>query len=59
MDHLTGICLRLVALSALSALLAPAAEKSAAFPGLKLIAGLLVSASILDFFLALISALPS
>ncbi len=39
MNALTAVCLRLVALSALCALLTPAAEKSAAFPGLKLIAG--------------------
>ncbi len=58
MNALTAVCLRL-ALSALCALLTPAAEKSAAFPGLKLIAGLLISASVLDFFLALIGALPS
>ena len=58
MEKLTGVCLRLVALCALYALLEPAAEGAHPFPGLKLIAGLLISASVLDFFLTLAGALP-
>lgn len=58
MEKLTGVCLRLVALCALYALLEPAAQGGQPFPGLKLIAGLLISASVLDFFLTLIGALP-
>ena len=58
MERLTGVCLRLVALCALCALLEPAAEGSQPWPGLKLIAGLMVSASVLDFFLTLLGAFP-
>jgi hypothetical protein len=57
MDKLTGVCVRLVALCALWALLEPAAEGSQPFPGVRLIAGLLISASVLDFFLTLVGAL--
>jgi len=57
MDKLTGVCARLVALCALWALLEPAAEGSQPFPGIRLIAGLLISASVLDFFLTLVGAL--
>ena len=57
LEHLTGACLRLIALAGLMALLEPAAG-GPSLPGLKLIAGLLVSASVLDFFLALFGALP-
>jgi hypothetical protein len=48
-----------VALCALCALLEPAAEGSQPWPGLKLIAGLMVSASVLDFFLTLLGAIPA
>lgn len=58
MEYLTGACQRLIALAALAALLEPAAG-GPSHPGLKLIAGLLVSASVLDFFLALLGALPT
>ena len=57
MEHLTGACLRLIALAGLMALLEPSAG-GPSLPGLRLIAGLLVSASVLDFFLALLGALP-
>jgi len=56
-EKLTGVCLRLVALCALCALLEPVAEGSQPWPGLKLIAGLMISASVLDFFLTLVGAL--
>ncbi len=58
-EKVTGVCLRLVALCALYALIEPAAESAQPFPGLKLIAGLLISASVLDFFLTLAGALAS
>jgi hypothetical protein len=56
MEALTGVCLRLVALCALCALLEPAAQGSPSRSGLKLICGLLISASVLEFFLSLIGA---
>lgn len=57
LEVLTGACLRLIALCALSALIEPVAVGSS-LPGLRLIEGLLISASVLDFFLALLGALP-
>lgn len=54
MDKLTAVCMRLVALCALSALLEPAAQGSPTWSGLKLVAGLLISASVLEFFLSLV-----
>ena len=57
MEKLTGACFRLVALCALYALLEPAASGTGPFPGIRLIAGILISLSILDFFLMLTGAL--
>jgi hypothetical protein len=57
MERLTGVCLRLIALCALCALIEPAAESSPSWSGLRLIGGLMISASVLDFFLSLLHAL--
>ena len=46
MEKLTGACFRLVALCALYALLEPAASGTGPFPGIRLIAGILIACCI-------------